>query len=77
MNMFDAASKARQAVLPSLPKGSVRKTAAALFGLIGPTTPVHGKMFNPEKYVDKSPRTGAIVRVLQEIPISNFTQWTG
>ena len=77
MNIFDAAGNLRKVLLPSFREGYFRQNIAALFGLIGPTTPVQGKMFNPEKYVDKSPRTGAIVRVLQEIPISNFTQWTG
>ncbi len=77
MNLFRTVSTIRQYFLPRLEEGYCRKTAAALFGLIGPTTPVDGKMFNPQKYAEISPPTGDIVRVLKNIPISDLTQWIG
>jgi hypothetical protein len=83
MNIFDAARKARQAVLPSLREGYFRNLAinsvniAGIFSADIPT-PIDGKMFNPQK-VEISPPTGAIVRVLSNIPESKLpsNHWLG
>ncbi len=77
MNMFRTASTIRKAILPSLPEGYFRKNVAAVLGFLGPITPVHGKMFNPETSKILSNGFHAIEHVLSKIPESNFTQWIG
>ncbi len=72
MNIFNSASAIRSHLAPSLPKGYVRRLVLNVAGFFTATTPVNGKMFNPEKYLDRHLIRGDIVRPLHEMPTSTL-----